>query len=390
MTFRQSFYFAMRLSWRQLTYERGKLIAGLIGVMFACILVFMQLGFKDSLYRSVTLVPSKFNGQLFVTHKQTEAVWRSISFSRDKLMRAYAHPSVEAVVPLYIGIATWRNPEDKIRRTLMVYACDPLSKCFSSPEIDANIYKLTRLDTILYDELSHPSYGPITELIAAGNNVNTEVNFHKMIAVGTYRAGVSFASDGGTITSDRSFMRIFQGRDITHPDLGIIRLKPGSDLVAVQTELRPIIDEDLNLFTRSELFAFEKAYWQEKTPIGYIFGFGTIMGLVVGLAVVYQILYTSIANRINEFATLQAIGYSQNYMLILVLSSSLLFAVIGFIPGCIISYFLYLISAAATFIPMQMPFSLIMSVFFLIFSMCMLAGYLAESKVRSASPADIF
>lgn len=390
MTFRQSFYFAMRLSWRQLTYERTKLFAGLVGVVVACVLVFMQLGFKDSLYRSVTLVPGKFNGQLFVISKQAEAIWRTASFPLSKLKRIFAHPEVEAVTPIYIGMGSLQSSDTMFRHTIMIYAGDPLAHPFSSPEIDANIHKLTHIDTALYDEYSHPEYGPIIETIAQGKMAKTEVNYHKMNIVGTYKAGASFASDGGILMSDRTFIRVFPSRNMRHPDVGVIRLKPSADPLSVQSQLRLLIDDEVRLYTFDELINFEKKYWQEKTPVGFIFGFGTVMGLVVGLAVVYQILYTSIANRLNEFATLKAMGYTQSYMLMLVISSSLLFAVIGFIPGYVISYFLYILAASATLIPMQMTSSLIMMVFFLVFLMCVFAGLLAMDEVRSADPADVF
>ena len=52
MKIREQFYFSLRLAWRQLSHERGKLVAAALGVMFATVLVFMQLGFWDSLDES--------------------------------------------------------------------------------------------------------------------------------------------------------------------------------------------------------------------------------------------------------------------------------------------------------------------------------------------------
>ncbi|MDP3332697.1 MAG: hypothetical protein Q8S55_12055, partial [Methylococcaceae bacterium] len=73
-----SFIFPGRLAWRQLVYDRTKLIAAICGVLFATVLVFMQIGFKDALYASAASAPMKMDGDLFLLHKQTEAMWRPV------------------------------------------------------------------------------------------------------------------------------------------------------------------------------------------------------------------------------------------------------------------------------------------------------------------------
>ncbi|HNJ38452.1 MAG TPA: DevC protein, partial [Nitrosomonas sp.] len=72
----------MRLAWRQLIFDRTKLMVAICGVLFACVLVFMQLGFRDALYASATSAPVKLDGDLFLMHKQSEAMWRPIEFKR--------------------------------------------------------------------------------------------------------------------------------------------------------------------------------------------------------------------------------------------------------------------------------------------------------------------
>jgi len=61
--------------------------------------------------------------------------------------------------------------------------------------------------------------------------------------------------------------------------------------------------------TKPEFAAREKAYWNGATPIGYVFAFGAIMGLVVGAIIVYQILFADVSEHLREYATLRALGY---------------------------------------------------------------------------------
>ncbi len=119
MTPIRQFYFAMRLAWRQLIHGHAKLAAAILGVMFACVLVFMQLGFMDSLNESSTMIAQRFQGELFLVHKQSQALSSTVPFSRTELQRVLASPYVDSVVPVYIGQAHLRIRKQTYR-TLMV------------------------------------------------------------------------------------------------------------------------------------------------------------------------------------------------------------------------------------------------------------------------------
>lgn len=385
----RSFYFATLLAWRQLTYERSKLTAAMLGVLFACVLVFMQLGFRDSLYASISKVPNSLSGDLFIIHKQTEALWRTVSFPRSEMSRAFASPWVDTITPLYIGMAQWKNPLTRVKRTLLVFGSEPSEKLFNIPDLEKFRNGMTRQDTVIFDSLSRPEFGDIEALLRSGDVV-TEINDRKMQVLGTFHLGASFAADGNIMTSDQNFMRIFGNRTLQQVDVGIIKLKAGADVLQVQRDLTALLDETVHVFTLEEMRAFEFAYWQNNAPIGFIFGFGTIMGLVVGMVIVYQILFTDITNHLNEFATLKAMGYSHGYLLLVVFASSMLLALIGFIPGLLLSLGLYTLAESVIFIPMPMPVSKILTVFSLILGMCVIAGSLAMRKMRSANPADMF
>lgn len=382
-------FFATRLAWRQLTYEKGKLIAAILGVLFACVLVFMQLGFRDALYDSISKLPKYLSGDLFILHRQTEALWRTVPFARNQLSRAFAEATVEKIIPLYIGQGQWKNPVTRTKRTLLVFGSEPNDMAFRIPEIAALKSKLTRENTVMFDTLSRPEFGPIEILLARGP-LTTEINDRRMDVIGSFKLGASFAADGNMMTSDQNFMRIFPNRNMQQVDVGIIRLKPGSDIMAVQRNLQTHMDEDVYVFTLDELAAYEFAYWQNNAPVGFIFGFGVIMGLIVGMVIVYQILFTDITNHLNEFATLKAMGYTHSYLLKVVFASSVLLAVIGFLPGFALSLAMYELAESVIYIPMPMPPSKVIGVFCMILVMCMVSGSLAMRKMKSANPADMF
>ncbi len=174
-------YFPARLAWRQLVFDRTKLVAAICGVLFACVLVFMQLGFKDTLYASAASAPLKLDGDLFLMHKQSEAMWRPIQFKRSELMRVLGNPAVAEAYPLYLGLAPLKNIQTQTKRTLMVYGFDPDSLMFNVDAVRNKYAELRLKDTILFDEYSRPEFGPVRQLCQSALKTfqaSASKNFH--------------------------------------------------------------------------------------------------------------------------------------------------------------------------------------------------------------------
>jgi putative ABC transport system permease protein len=160
--------------------------------------------------------------------------------------------------------------------------------------------------------------------------------------------------------------------------------------LAVQKTLGQRVSKDVYLFTFPEMQQHEFDYWQKNVPVGFIFGFGTLMGLVVGMIIVYQILFTDISTHMNQYATLTAMGYTFRYLFMVVLASSLILAVLGFVPGTLLAWVLYQVVEVNIFLPMPMPVSKMLSIFSMILVMCVMSGALAMQKLRSVDPAEMF
>ncbi|MEW6491284.1 MAG: FtsX-like permease family protein, partial [Cyanobacteriota bacterium] len=135
---------------------------------------------------------------------------------------------------------------------------------------------------------------------------------------------------------------------------------------------------------------FEKKYWDSSTPIGFIFALGVGLGLVVGIIIVYQILYSNVSEHLAEYATLKAIGYKHIYLLSVVFQESLILAILGYIPGVVISSGIYKLARDATLLPVLMKSPRALLVLALTFLMCFISGAIAVRKLGEADPADIF
>ena len=383
-------FLALRLAWRQLRSEKARFASALAGVMFACVLVFMQLGFRSALFDSATALIGAMRGDLFLMHPMTTASFRPEPLPRGRAYQALALPEVARAVPVYLAQATWRNPEDGSRRAIQLIGVDTDAGVLDFPGLAPLVEALKRPDTVAFDRRSRPEFGDVARLLGAGGTLGVQVGNREVEVVGLVEIGPSFGADGNLVLSDVNFRRVVKERLVAQVDLVALRLVPGSDIAQVQRRLREVLPPDVMVLTQPELNAHERLYWEETTPIGFIFAFGSLMGLVVGMVIVYQILFSDIASHLKEYATLKAMGYANAYLGRVVLGAALILAVGGFLPGLLISTLLYDLVGSSTFLPLEMDLPRAAGVFGLIFAMCAAAGLLAMRKLRDADPADMF
>ncbi|MTF38762.1 ABC transporter permease DevC [Cyanobacterium aponinum] len=379
------------LAWLQLSKEKIRLLIAIAGISFADILMFMQLGFKTALLNSAVRIHENIKGDIFLISPQSDALIGMKSFSSRRLYEALAIKEVKSINPLYIGFTTWKNPLNQKTRQIMIMGFNPKEAIFNLSGVQKNLDKLKQPDQVLFDTDSRPEFGPIPQLFQERKEVKTEINNRQIEVAGLFTIGTTFGADGNIITSDLNFLRIFSQRDKGLIDVGVINLEEDANTEAVIKTLKNKLNSgDVLVLSRDEFVNYERSYWENTTAVGFVFTLGTVMGLIVGTVIVYQILYTDVADHLPEYATLKAMGYTNNYLLVLVFQQAIILACIGFLPGLGFSAFLYSVTAKATGLPIFLSKSLIISVFLLTLFMCGFSGAIAVNKLKSADPADIF
>lgn len=376
------------LAWLNLVHERTRLAVAIAGVAFAVILVFMNLGFLGSLAESATMVYSQLNADIFLVSPQALDITTTKAFPIERLSQAAGVKGVDRAMPLYLGYLQWRNPETRQSRAMFVYGINPSDSVFLLPELNTpeNQTALRRWDTVLMDRLSRPEFGP-----QAVGTV-TEGDRRRVTVGGNYNLGGGFAADGTLIMSDQNFRRYFAPVPLNLINMGLIKLQPGADLEALQAELRRVLPKDVLVMTQEEIVARDRDFWISATSTGFIFGMGVTVSLIVGVVIVYQILYTDISNHMKQYATLKAMGYSGGFLFQLVLQEAVILAVLGYIPGFAIALGLYELTRRATAggLPISMELGRAIAVFLMTVTMCALSGVVSVRRAVTADPADVF
>jgi putative ABC transport system permease protein len=377
------------LSWLQISHNKIRLLVALAGIGFADILMFLQLGFRSALFESAVTLHKRVEGDIFLMSSQSNALIGLDSFSRRRLYQSLAVEGVESASPLHIEFALWQNPVEENARSIMVIGINPYDQTLDLPGFSEYQDLLKLEDYILFDAKSREEFGPVAELFQEGNTIRTEVNGQEVTVGGLFELGASFGADGNMITSESNFLQIF-GKEKGLIEVGVLQIEDDAELEPILSKIRQILPKDVQVFSKEEFINHEKSYWQNSTSIGFVFNLGTAIGLIVGIVVVYQILYTDVSDHLPEYATLKAMGYHDNYFLKLVFQEALILAFLGFVPSTGVTIFLFQFMLKATGLPIMMTATKIGTVFILTLVMCTLSGAVAVRKLEKADPADIF
>ena len=384
------------LAWLQLKSEKIRLLVAISGISFAVVLMFMQLGFRAALFESSVRIHESLQGDIFLLSPRSTALIAMRSFSEKRLYQTLKFEEVQFITPIYLGFAQWKNPDNPIYwRNIHVIGFDSHYPIFNLAEVEEKRANLAEADVVLFDSASRPEYGAIAQKLPQQKTITTEIDdlsssTRSLRVIGLFKLGTSFGIDGNIINSHLNFLRIFPKRQKGLIEVGLIKLKAGSKVEVVKNKIKNYLPADVRVFSQQEWIDFEKNYWMTSTAIGFIFSLGVGMGLIVGVVVVYQVLYTDVVNHLREYATLKAMGYQHHYLLLLVLQEAIILSVLGYIPGFLISVGVYNLARQVTLLPIMMNQARTVFVLGLTIFMCFMAGMIAVGKLKDVDPSDIF
>ncbi|MEQ8767868.1 MAG: ABC transporter permease DevC [Planctomycetota bacterium] len=379
------------IAWLQLQKDRWRLVIAVGGVAFAVILVFMQLGFRDALFTSAVRMHTRFKYDLAMISPRTPTLIYTAGISRQRVAQARGFEGVLSAESVNLGYARWKNPtKPEIRRGIYMIGFDPSTDVIDIPGFDRYRGELQKADVCLYDRSSRKEFGPIADLVQENGSYDVELADRKLHVAGLFELGTSFGIDANILVSDLNYYRYNPEVPRRSVQLGLIRIEPDTDVLEVRERLTASLPSDVLLLTRDEFMQREVDYWDSATPIGFVFGLGSLVGLIVGAIIVYQILFADVTDHMKEYATLKAMGYSNSKLSGIVLRQAMLLATFGFVPAVGIAMLLYRTAGAATKLPMEMTLPRAAAVYGLTLLICVLSATIAQRKVRKADPAELF
>jgi putative ABC transport system permease protein len=390
------FFSRVPLAWLNLAHDKRRLLVRLLGVAFAVFLMFVELGFWNALLDASVELIEQFNGELIVVSKARYAIAIKEQFATLRLAQARMAPGVRSADAVYLefttsfwkdtGVAEAKRPSS---HPIRVIAFNPDRAVLLNSDVNAHRADLKILYNVMLDRASKRAYG----VVEAG--IDRELAQHTVHVADTFKLGTDFTSDGSVVMSDLTYAHLFPNElsadaTLNMADVGVVKIEPGCAIDAVRRDVRQVLPDDVNVYTKEEFGNLEKKYWQKTTPIGFIFEFGLVMGFIVGSVICYQIISTDVSEHLPEYATLKAIGYPDRFLSGIVLREALWLALLGFVPGLALSWLLYRGLDAWIGLPMRLTPLRILLILGLTVLMCVVSGLLALRKVKTADPAEVF
>ena len=377
------------IGWLQLIHNRGRFIAALSGVAFANVLVFVQLGIMNSM-GAATLRPYQFlDADIMISAADANALAEGSNVARQWMLQAFADPDVVAGMGLFLANAPVKLSDADV--SLTIFGIDPAQPDFFGPDIAGDIALLQVRNVALFDRLARGIPHEEAAAIRPQTPLSFETQGRTLTALTTFAGGGGFGGDGYMMVSDQTFLSMFPTRSSTAPDHILLRLRPGADVAAVVDRLRILIsDTTLRIRSYAEAAQEDLRYQQTQRPTGVVFGFGVLIGVLVGLVIVYQVLSADVSDHLREYATFKAMGYGQSFFLGVVVEEAVILGILGFIPGVITGWGILTLMARVTALPLFVSLNMAVAVFGGTVLFSALSGMIATRRLAAADPADLF
>ncbi len=377
-------------AWRQLRFDRTRLIAATCGIILAVTSILFQTGAFNALFAGVATQYLALNADLVMHSADYKYVVVHAPFSRDRIASVLGDPEVAAAEGVRAAVGLWRVPETAAIDQMLIFGVEPEGTAFHLPGLKRAREWLALPTSVLYDRFSLPQFGDIEGRVTRGMPCPVEINGYRCEVRGLFRLGISFTANGQAIMSKAGFDRVFAGLPAFAESLGLIRLRAGAEPEKVRDRLQAKLGREMTVLTKRQLVRAEQQYWNGRTPVGFIIPVTLLVVVLVGAVIFYQILYTDVQSHLPEYATLKAIGFHDRSLQALVVQQAMWLSLLGFPPGLAIAFVLFRVAREATHLPFALSIGQALLAFVLTFVMCLTAGFLAMLKLRQAQPADVF
>ena len=368
------------LSRRMLLDAPYKSLGTLIGVVISVFLMAQQGSLLIGILGRVTSFVDNSGVDVWITSLATESTDATGSLPATTLAAAAGTAGVAWAAPVVQGQGKVTRP-DGVQENVKVLGVQPpryagLPRTLAPGTTAASLRGSGR---ILLNWSDRPAFA------AAVPGDRVEINGRAGVVAGFFQ-GVNphnpFYYVFANIDDARALTGFPQDR-ITYVAVG---LAPGAHARDVASRLEARIPDAL-VKTRAELREMERRFFLVRTPVGVLFGMGTVVAALIGAAIVAVTLYSTAVDRARDYATLKAIGARQHDIVQLLLLQAWIFCSLGYVLG--MGAF-FVVRLTFTELAMASPPRLLVEVAVATFLSCTLASLVAVRRVLLFDPAIVF
>jgi putative ABC transport system permease protein len=400
-----------------------RFIVAQAGIMFAVSLVTIQLGILKGFTRSTALLIDYSTADLWIASEEMVHLELTSAMPAGRVLEAQQVTGVASAEALLIRSSIWRDSKGRIA-PIRIFGFNPKGQLFANWQVlQGNVADLQQPYTIMIDKASFKNLGlkqpgdggnigslparlvgvtQDTQSIASSSFIFTSLENANAFSTAGLNTSVNCkVQDGELVGCTSAFENTSQTAANTPPppprklnladpiSYVLIRAAPGQDLTQLQHRLQAQFPKT-RVYTQAEIARITRTYWSERTGVGFILGLGATVGFIVGMVIVGQILYASVADHMKEFGTLKAMGASNWVIYRVIIEQALWMAVLGYIPSMIFCISLGTWTQTAQNVMILIEPTMAAGVFVLTLVMCVGSALFAVQKVTRVDPAIVF
>ncbi len=372
---------APKLAYRNLFHDRLSLIVTLVGIVFSLILVAVQTGLYIGSEQKIATVLDKTPADLWVVPFGTKSFDDPALLTGREKYSILSTPGVKRVEEMVVSFAGWRKPLGGKKAFILVGLDTKNGSVQPWNIVEGSPAELEAPNSVAVDQ----SY--LKDLGIDGLGARAEVNQQRVQVTALTKGIRSFTTLPYVFTSIRNARKLVDAAP-EQATYQLVHLREGADLETARAAISSRLP-DTEVLTHAEFRDRSLNYWMFNTAAGAALIAGAALGVIVGVVIVAQTLYSSTKDHLNEFATLRALGASASYIHVVILIQAILSAIIGYIIG--FAMIMLLISATKnSTLNIVMTPKLAFSLFLLTLGMCVFAAISAIFKVTRIDPAGVF
>ncbi|HEU4404656.1 MAG TPA: ABC transporter permease [Polyangiaceae bacterium] len=365
---------------RMMFHDRLKLAGTLFGVVFATLLADQQLGVLLGLLSKNLMFVDHAGADLWVLPAGAQTFQPGKPISLSALTATEVVPGVAWAEPLIYAGGTLSLPGGGSEPVSVVGTRAPRYKGGPWNLVAGSAEALARPDAMIFEDSEREKLG--------GLNLGSvrELNGRRVVAAGftwgLLPFGPSYSFAGYDLA--RELARF----DADRTSYVLAGVAPGADPAAVKRAVQAR-NPDLLVLTRAEFKAKIVTYIFASTGIGASFGASTGFGLLVGLVIVSLSMFSAVVDNVREFGTLKAMGATTGDLAALLLTQSVVYALVGTLIGLgVVSHVADAIRSPK--LALVLPWQLYAGTFGVMLLLCSLASSLALVRLRRVEPAMVF
>jgi putative ABC transport system permease protein len=369
------------LAWRNLAHDRSRFVVTLVGIVFAVVLIALQLGLFLGFADTTTVIIRHTRADFWVVAKGTQNFEIALPIDERELYLARSVSGVAHAERLLVQFVPWKKPNGGDESILVVGS--DLNTGLAGPWnlVAGRLEDLRLPDSVIIDQFFMAKLG-IRDI-----DTTVEINGHRARVVGLTEGIRSFTTSPWVFASFRNAQRLVGfGEELSNYVIGT--LEPGADPIQVRDALARALPRT-DVYTSEEFAARTRDYWMFTTGAGASVLLSAVLGLLVGAVIVAQVLYATTVDHLTEFGTLRAMGAPRAFIYRVILVQAVISATLGHIPGIALALLMAKASVFGAALILVPP-GLAIGLYGVTLTMCILASVVSIRKAMGIDPAMVF